>query len=119
MTLEILGVDRSGDLHANVHRVASAFTPTDLAVLRRYVASSATGRVGHSSDGVFTVYLDESDVTELVAALGRHESGECPQPLWPVESCRLCDRDGVRVVDGELLCGSHLSALAHAEDGAA
>lgn len=87
--------------------VESYATPDELARLRRFVAH--TGLVTH--DGI---PLDESDVTLLIKAI------DTPQPLYPRESCGYCDRDATAKREGDsFFCGSHLSALAHAEDGAA
>ena len=107
-TMEILGQDHAGDSLWVHWSDGDEFevTPVDLAIARRSVAR------GYSAF-LHGRWLDESEVTTLIAAM------DAPQRFWPPVICREgdCGAEASVRIEGEPYCHGHAQGYTAREEG--
>jgi hypothetical protein len=112
MTLEILGIDISGDsLWFNHNGHETDITPSELAILRMRIIREDRATVPWGD-----MWLDESEVTTLINALGEHDSGVSVLVLYPLVPCRYCDTASVVLIEGDGHCADHAQSYGLRED---
>ena len=112
MTLEILGIDISGDsLWFNHNGTEADITAPKLAILRMRIIREDRATVPWQD-----MWLDESEVTTLIKALGDHNSGQSALTLYPIEPCRYCHTASIILIDGDGHCTDHAQAYGMRED---